>query len=81
MPVKYKKSPAKNTKTKRKHKKHHPSEVQINLDSTRSDLKPLLEKLNPILKRIVDKLRERPDEEEQVCVDGYHNVKYCDHRP
>ena len=80
MPVKHKKSPAKTTKTKRKPKKHHPSELRINLDSTRSDLKPLLKRLNPILKRIVDKIRECPDEDERLCVDGYHNVNYCDHR-
>lgn len=37
-------------------------QVPVNMDSTRSDLKPLLDKLNPILKQVLDILMDSPDE-------------------
>ena len=59
--------------------KLHHDEVYINLDSTRSDLKPLLDELNPILKRVLKAVKEHPDETEVPHCAGYHNVTYCKH--
>lgn len=36
--------------------------VDLNLEATREDLAPLLEELNPILNRVVERLLEYPDE-------------------
>ena len=57
----------------------HPGEVDINLDSTRDDLKPLLAKLNPILQEILEALRTRPERSVDPCSGGYHNITFCEH--
>ena len=57
----------------------HPGEVDINLDSTRDDLKPLLAELNPILKKILEALERSPDRSLDICSGGYHNITFCEH--
>lgn len=59
--------------------KHHHAKVHINLDSTRADLKPLLDDLNPILKRVLDALKAHPDDTSAPHSAGYHNVTLCKH--
>jgi len=59
--------------------KHHHSEIHINLDSTRPDLKPLLDQLNPILKRLLEALTASPDATSVPRSRGYHNVTRCKH--
>jgi hypothetical protein len=62
-----------------KTQKHHHSEIHINLDSARADLKPLLDELNPILRRVLDALEKFPDETSVPHSAGYHNVTRCKH--
>ena len=59
--------------------KHHHSEVHINLDSMRPDLKPLLDQLNPILKRVIAALKAHPDDTSVPHSRGYHNTTVCKH--
>ena len=57
----------------------HPGEIDINLDSTRADLKPLLAELNPILQKILEVLERSPERSVDVCTGGYHNITFCEH--
>ena len=36
--------------------------IDVNLDSTRDDIKPLLDQINPLLKQVIDIVRKYPDE-------------------
>lgn len=35
--------------------------IPVNMDSTRSDIKPLLDQINPLLKQVLDILQSYPD--------------------
>jgi hypothetical protein len=64
------------------HKGHrqHPGEIDINLDSKDSNLKPLLDELNPILKKVIKAVESLPAEQRMSPVaGGYHNITYCCH--
>lgn len=64
-----------NTNTHNRHSHH--SEIDIDLDSTRSDVKPLLDQLNPILQQIIEMVKAAPLE--QRTGGGYHNITFCNH--
>ena len=58
----------------------HPGEIDIHLDSTRNDIKPYLDQLNPILQNIVSILQSNPlDPDEVAARSGYHNITFCSH--
>jgi hypothetical protein len=58
----------------------HPNEIDIHLFSTRADIKPYLDQLNPILQNIVSILQTAPlDPTEVAPVPGYHNITFCSH--
>lgn len=56
--------------------------VRFNLDSDRSDLKPLIDQLNPILQQIVQAVRSNPDPSAELEADllppGFHKISYCE---
>jgi len=55
--------------------------IKFDVDSKRSDLKPLLEQLNPILKKILEAVEKSPDKTAEVGVENlpasFHKVSYC----
>lgn len=60
--------------------RNHPGEIDINLLSTRADLKPYLDQLNPILQNIISILQSNPLSEAEVApAGGYHNITFCEH--
>ena len=59
--------------------KKHDHGIHVNLDSTRPDLKPLLDQLNPILIRVLDALKAHPDDTSVPHSRGYHNTTVCKH--
>jgi hypothetical protein len=60
--------------------RQHPGEIDINLDSKDSNLKPLLDELNPILKKVIKAVESLPAEQRMSPVaGGYHNITYCCH--
>ena len=64
---------------KHKHHRQHPGEIDINLDSKNPKLKPLLDQLNPILKKVIEAVKTIPEEERECANGGYHNITFCGH--
>ena len=44
-----------------------------------SDVKFMVDKLNPILKRVIEVAKKSPLDDEGLCGANYHNVTYCKH--
>lgn len=56
--------------------------IRFNLDTDREDIKPLIEQMNPILKKIVAIVREKPDRSAELdpkeLPPGFHKLSYCE---
>jgi hypothetical protein len=56
--------------------------VRFNLDSDREDIRPLIEQLNPILRKIVRLVRANPDPSAELDATmlppGFHKISYCE---
>jgi hypothetical protein len=55
--------------------------VRFSLDSDREDIRPLIEQLNPILRKIVELVRANPDASAEldgtILPSGFHKISYC----